>query len=415
MKQILVLIILVLTLGLSAQAEFLGIKKASETIAFPVHPPLDSAGIPGSPDSIQVITFADNTPTGPAAYSATGAGYACAGIDTTCKYDAVQMWFTDAIADIDGTGANFQLAIDVIAWYKKLPTHTFATVQVISDSLENVLTAARDSSERAPAAEDIAQLCYDSVKGFATIDDYITAWGNEPNVGYVTVGTWGYNLDNPISGISANWSIPQRDSLLAMAEDLNFHRKAWGSTTVRDLTVKTGFTAATVSDKTGYSLAADQAVNATKIGGTTQTGRDLGASVLLSPGTGTGQIALTSGQVTVGTNNDKTGYTASTVSDKTGYTVSTVSDKTGYSLANIGLDTDTSFTNLQAALVSARARLDSLIWWEGYASTVKSWTHYANNADTVFIIKGVDTIGLSIYYHPSGTPGEAPDTTKFVE
>lgn len=49
-------------------------------------------------------------------------------------------------------------------------------------------------------------------------------------------------------------------------------------------------------------------VNAKNIGGTPQTGRDIGASVLLSPGTGTGQISLTSGAVTVGTNNDKTGY-----------------------------------------------------------------------------------------------------------
>ncbi len=50
-------------------------------------------------------------------------------------------------------------------------------------------------------------------------------------------------------------------------------------------------------------------------------------------GTSTGQITAASGQVTVATNNDKTGYTASTVGDKTGYTVSTVSDKTGYSLS----------------------------------------------------------------------------------
>jgi hypothetical protein len=49
-------------------------------------------------------------------------------------------------------------------------------------------------------------------------------------------------------------------------------------------------------------------VRTTHIGGTSQTGRDLGASVLLSPGTGTGQISLSSGAVTVGTNNDKTGY-----------------------------------------------------------------------------------------------------------
>lgn len=38
-------------------------------------------------------------------------------------------------------------------------------------------------------------------------------------------------------------------------------------------------------------------------------------------GTGTGEISLSSGAVTVGTNNDKTGYTASTVSDKTGYSL----------------------------------------------------------------------------------------------
>jgi hypothetical protein len=49
-------------------------------------------------------------------------------------------------------------------------------------------------------------------------------------------------------------------------------------------------------------------VNAKNLGGTAQTGRDLGASVLLSNGTGAGQVSLASGAVTVGTNNDKTGY-----------------------------------------------------------------------------------------------------------
>lgn len=48
--------------------------------------------------------------------------------------------------------------------------------------------------------------------------------------------------------------------------------------------------------------------NTIAVSGTTQTARDLGASVLLSPGTGTGQVSLSSGAVTVGTNNDKTGY-----------------------------------------------------------------------------------------------------------
>lgn len=51
--------------------------------------------------------------------------------------------------------------------------------------------------------------------------------------------------------------------------------------------------------------------NTVKLGpsgsGTAQTARDIGASVLLSSGTGTGQVSLSSGQVTVGTLNDKTG------------------------------------------------------------------------------------------------------------
>jgi hypothetical protein len=47
----------------------------------------------------------------------------------------------------------------------------------------------------------------------------------------------------------------------------------------------------------------------------------------------TANITLVAGNVSVGTNYDKAGYTASTVSDKTGYTA-TVSDKTGFSLVS---------------------------------------------------------------------------------
>lgn len=45
------------------------------------------------------------------------------------------------------------------------------------------------------------------------------------------------------------------------------------------------------------TLQADQAVNTTKINGTTQTGRDLGASVLISSGAGAGQLDVTSGVI----------------------------------------------------------------------------------------------------------------------
>jgi hypothetical protein len=46
----------------------------------------------------------------------------------------------------------------------------------------------------------------------------------------------------------------------------------------------------------------DQPVNTTKIGGTTQTARDIGASVLLSVGTGTGQVNLSSGAIPITSN-----------------------------------------------------------------------------------------------------------------
>lgn len=98
-----------------------------------------------------------------------------------------------------------------------------------------------------------------------------------------------------------------------------------------------------------------------------------------------GAVASVTAAVTVGTNNDKTGYslsqsfpsnfaslaitaggavTAGTVSDKTGYTVSTVSDKTGYALTSAY---DPAKTAAQAgdamALTSGeRTTLTGVIW-----------------------------------------------------
>ncbi|HUV39258.1 MAG TPA: hypothetical protein VMY39_06570, partial [Planctomycetota bacterium] len=73
--------------------------------------------------------------------------------------------------------------------------------------------------------------------------------------------------------------------------------------------------------------------NAVKIGptgsGTAQTARDLGASVLLSPGTGTGQVSLSSGAVLLQTT--QPGVTIPTVTTLTGHTA-----QTGDSFARIG-------------------------------------------------------------------------------
>lgn len=68
-------------------------------------------------------------------------------------------------------------------------------------------------------------------------------------------------------------------------------------------------------DTTFLEVELSPAVNAAEIGGTTQTGRDLGTSVLLSSGTGTGQISLSSGAVLLQAT--QTGVTIPTVTNLT--------------------------------------------------------------------------------------------------
>jgi len=61
-------------------------------------------------------------------------------------------------------------------------------------------------------------------------------------------------------------------------------------------------------------------VNTTQVGGTSQTGRDLGASVLLSSGTGTGQVSLSSGKVSLAAAQtfDMTGNVSGSIGSVTG-------------------------------------------------------------------------------------------------
>lgn len=66
------------------------------------------------------------------------------------------------------------------------------------------------------------------------------------------------------------------------------------------------------------SIDANGRVDVIKLAGTPQTARDIGASVLLSSGTGTGQVSLNAGNVAVDVNYDKTGYD---INDKTGFSL----------------------------------------------------------------------------------------------
>ncbi len=122
-----------------------------------------------------------------------------------------------------------------------------------------------------------------------------------------------------------------------------------GLVTVGTNNDKSGYTASTVSDKTGYALtsAYDPAKTAAQAGNAmtltaaydaAKSAAQAGDTMKVSSGTGAGQISLSSGQVTVGTNNDKTGYTASTVSDKTGYALTSGEHTNVVSDVNTALD-----------------------------------------------------------------------------
>ncbi len=101
---------------------------------------------------------------------------------------------------------------------------------------------------------------------------------------------------------------------VAAATDANNFLKvdveAWKAGLVPATTV-TGVPKVDLADILGVPVSTTTAqlgINVVNFGNTAVTGRDIGASVLLSRGVGAGQISLAAGAVTVGTNADKTGY-----------------------------------------------------------------------------------------------------------
>ncbi|MFA5382279.1 MAG: hypothetical protein WC356_03870 [Candidatus Micrarchaeia archaeon] len=144
MKKLFLAIVILASVGMWQSVDA-SIKKSSETITVGITAPLDSAGLPGAPDSIQVVAWPDNATT--AAYTASITAIDGDQFDTITVGGVKTYVFRDAIADIDGAGGNFELAVFVTAFYKKLPTQSPPYyVQVVSDSLENFLDAPMDSA-----------------------------------------------------------------------------------------------------------------------------------------------------------------------------------------------------------------------------------------------------------------------------
>lgn len=152
-KKIFLLVALLTLLPFTyGHAEYFAIKQASEFIAMPIHPPLDSTfGIPRAPDSIHIITFADNGSATTFNTRSTTAPFSDISIDTSIQYGQTKYWLVDQIQDLDGAGGHFSLSIQVSTFYDDVPTLSFGTVQIINDSLEQYLSTSADSSSSAAA------------------------------------------------------------------------------------------------------------------------------------------------------------------------------------------------------------------------------------------------------------------------
>lgn len=163
------------------------------------------------------------------------------------------------------------------------------------------------------------------------------------------------------------------------------------------MTALPNFTAGAIG---GLPLSVNAAggVNTVQLGGTAQTGRDIGASVLLSSGTGAGQVNLSAGRVginwadvinpttalsltgtTISTSQQIASVTGSVNSVTTGVTVATNNDKTNYGLASGAISTAT----FSAGAINAAAIADGAIDAGAIAADAITSAKIADSAITI--------------------------------
>lgn len=156
-------------------------------------------------------------------------------------------------------------------------------------------------------------------------------------------------------------------------------------------------------------------VNAKLHGGTAQTGRDIGLSVLLSSGSGTGQVTLTAGAVNtvltvvngtvVTTNNDKTGYGLSAAAIQAVWDALTSALTTVGSIGKLlvtNIDTTISsrstYSGGAVASVTAAVTVGTNNDKTGYALTAGEHTNIVGDVNTA-----LDTAGTELSAIPSTT------------
>lgn len=268
--------------------------------------------------------------------------------------------FSETFGDIDGAGGDGTYIVnarftDVNAGYSQtkqliVTVGNYATIAelaaVTSDS-----TWKKDTT----GFYDPGHFGYEAVQVASTgltLSAIADAIWNEDTTGHHTPGLYGYEATG--AGTSP-WNSTQRDSVLAAVGNTAMHYKIWAHNTTRALTELD-------EDNTTMDL------NATTVGA---------LSGIIFP-TNFTDLAITSttGRISVGTNYDKIGYTASTVSDKTGYSLSAAGIDAFWDEAQSGHTTGGTFGYYLDAQVSgvgggniSSAQRDSIMGYTRRAAT----------------------------------------------
>lgn len=120
-----------------------------------------------------------------------------------------------------------------------------------------------------------------------TVSANVTKWNGTTVATPATAGIPDVNAKN-VNNVSTS-SVTTISANLGSTQPVNFTGAAGSALVKSDMVDVAGSAVSTSTAQIG--------VNAVNIGGTAQTGRDIGSSVLLSTGTGTGQLDFTSGVV----------------------------------------------------------------------------------------------------------------------
>lgn len=403
-----ILVALLLCFATNATAIDLGKKLVGRMVGFPLNPPLDSAAgnIFKWPDSASVMVWAMGNDTGgtssQAIYSArtttvTAAGLAALGIRADSNgTNTPFLVFADSGVILNGGSTARQVVGGVYLWRANCPFVTPFTADFYADTLKDEVKTIGGTTQ---TARDLgASVLLSSGTGTGQLDftsgvvkaNMIQVLSNTPdttggtgrfrvNVGYI--GGAAVSTSSAQLGVNVvNWNGSAVATPNVAGYPLVDLVKVQGTNT--DTTGASGRLAVNMRYVAGALLSTSTAqfgVNVVNVGGTAQTARDLGASVLLSSGTGTGQISLTSGRVDVG---------------KVSGTTQTALDLGAY---------------LPAAL-------DTIMLHNGYRTGGKAVFKVSANYDTLYIYSrdGTTLLFRTVFIHPGGSPGDPPDTSRAV-